>query len=65
MYITGNLLKIVIRIHQERFVTPLVKMASAVMLPVEMGGVGNIEVAHEFPSVNKLFQNQRPLSSET
>jgi hypothetical protein len=32
--IPGNLLEILIHIHQIRLVTPLVKMASPVMLPI-------------------------------
>jgi hypothetical protein len=49
--IAGNLPKIVIRIHQERFVTPLIKMAPPAMLPVVIGSIGNIEMAHEFLEV--------------
>jgi hypothetical protein len=46
--IPGNFLKIFIRIHQKRLVTPLVKMACPVMLPVIIGSIGNIEMPHEF-----------------
>jgi len=49
--IAGNLLKIVVRIHQERFVTPLIKMAPPTMLPVVIRSIGNIEMAHEFLEV--------------
>jgi hypothetical protein len=49
--ITAHLLKIVIRIHQERFVTSLVEMASPAMLPVVIGSIGDIEMAHEFLEV--------------
>jgi hypothetical protein len=50
--ITGNLLKIVIRIHQKRFVAPLIKVTPLAMLPVVIGGIGNIEMAHEFLEVS-------------
>jgi hypothetical protein len=50
--ITGNLLKIIIRIHQERFITPLVKMAPPAMLPVVIGSIGYVEMAHEFLEVS-------------
>jgi hypothetical protein len=52
MDITGNLLKIIIRIHQKGFVTPLVKMSSPFVLPVIMGSVGNIKMPHEFLEVS-------------
>jgi hypothetical protein len=49
--ITANLLKIAIRIHQERFVTPLIKMAPSAMPPVVIGSIGDIEMTHEFLKV--------------
>jgi hypothetical protein len=52
VYITGYLLKIVLRIHQERFVTPLVKMAPQAMFPVVIGSIGDIEMTHEFLEVS-------------
>jgi hypothetical protein len=52
MDITGNLLEIIICIHQEGFVTPLVKMSSPIVLPVIIGSVGNIKMSHEFLKVS-------------
>jgi len=52
MNIAGYLLKIVVRIHQKRFVTPLVKMAPPAVLPVVVGSIADIEMAHEFLEVS-------------
>jgi hypothetical protein len=52
MDITRDLLEIIICIHQEGFVTPLVKMSSPIMLPVIIGSVGNIKMSHEFLKVS-------------
>jgi hypothetical protein len=53
MDITGNLLEIIIRIHQEGFVTPLVKMPSPIVLPVIIRSVGDIKMSHEFLKVSQ------------
>jgi hypothetical protein len=50
--IPGYLLEILIRIHQKRLITPLVKMTSPVMLPVIIGSIRNIEMPHEFLKVS-------------
>jgi hypothetical protein len=52
MNIPGYLQEILIRIHQKRFITPLVKVASPVMPPVVIRGIRDIEMTHEFLKVS-------------
>jgi hypothetical protein len=49
--IPGYLLQIAICIHQERFVTPLVKMPCPIVLPVVIRGIGDVKMAHELLEV--------------
>jgi hypothetical protein len=51
--IPGDFLKILIRIDQKRFVTPLVKMACPAMDPVVIRSIGDIEMSHEFLKVSQ------------
>jgi hypothetical protein len=52
MYISRYFLQILIGINQKRFITPLVKVASPVMLPVIIGSIRNVEMSHEFLKIS-------------
>jgi len=52
MNISGYFLEILIRIHQKRFITALIKMASPVMPPIVIGRIRNIEMTHEFLKIS-------------
>jgi hypothetical protein len=48
MDVAGDFLQIIVRIDQEGMVAALVKMTRAVVTPVEVGRIGDVEVPHEF-----------------
>jgi hypothetical protein len=51
MDIPGEDGKILVFIHEDAFVTALVKVTYAVMPSIVIAGIGNIELAHEFGKI--------------
>jgi hypothetical protein len=51
MDITGNFLEIIIGVDQEGFVSSLIKMPHLFIPPIEIRGIRNVEVPHEFLQV--------------
>lgn len=59
MNITGEHRKVRVFVNQYAFVSPLVEMPDAVVSAVEVAGVGDVEVAHEFAQVAERGFNQK------
>lgn len=57
MDVAGELLRICIRINQDRLVAPLEKMSGLLLFGIEVGGVGAVDVAHDLRQIaNRCFQ---------
>ena len=59
MDITATGGKIGLSFNKEAFVSPLIKMAAATVLTIEIGSVGNVEMAHEFAEISKRSFHQQ------
>ncbi len=51
MNVAGDDGKVLVFVHEDAFVPALVQMADAIVPPVEVAGVGDVEFAHEFGKV--------------
>jgi hypothetical protein len=57
--IARDLLQIGIGLDEEGLISPLIEMAGPVMGAVEMGGIGDVEVPHEFLKIGAGGLNQK------